>query len=356
MTEQLKNETNDGLECFNYQLFLDDIKSSSQKKKNMYLSPQQETVKKPKIPDAQFNISRNLGNDFKRAYNGINDFDNFKLYSSSKSKNPKNRTPETNYTTQSSKGVYSSSNAKSKKVFNIWGDYQFSRADDEEKRAKDVEQQKKDLMRELERGSLVNNGNFHNEKKSEFGLFKDCSRSYVGGNLNSLSEMINPNNLGSKTGGNLFNSQQQQAPFLFNDIFSVSSNENSAAKPPKKSKKGKGRGTLAKFSESFEPFPLFNKKPIKKNSFSACKMSELNNNYRKGSYNEREYRKRNYINFNNFDFGTKVTSVNSAQGKVKLVDCVKGDVDFLIENLKELVDLSIRERRLEEFPLIGKNH
>lgn len=351
MMEQLKNESNDGLECFNFKLFLDDINSSSQKKKSVFLSPQQETVKKPKIADSQFNISRNLGSDFKRAYNGINDFDNFDLYSGSKNKNPKNRTPETNYTTQSSKGVYMTDSSTNKKMFNIWGDFHLSRADDEEKRAK--EEQKKNLMEELQ-GKLLGNSAVVQETKSEFSLFKECSRSYVGGNINDFSEMISPK-LGEKQNSTHIESPK---PNLFNDIFSVSSSENSTSKVSKKSKKGKSRGALAKFSESFEPFPIFDKKPIKKNSFSACKITDLTSNYRKGSYNERDYRRgRNYINFGNFDFGGKVLPIPpTTQQKVNLNECVNGDVDFLIENLKSLVEKAIGERRLEEFPLIGKNH
>jgi hypothetical protein len=82
MDQEEQENTNDGLECFNFQLLLDDINSSSQKKRNMYLSPQQETFRrnsisynlKPSSEDEEY-ISRNLGNDFNRVLKGIEEFD-----------------------------------------------------------------------------------------------------------------------------------------------------------------------------------------------------------------------------------------------------------------------------------------
>lgn len=74
------NNTTDGLECFNFQLLLDDINSSSQKKRNQFLSPQQETFRRNSISynekyggNSQY-ISRNLGGDFSRVLRGITDF------------------------------------------------------------------------------------------------------------------------------------------------------------------------------------------------------------------------------------------------------------------------------------------
>lgn len=62
----MTTRSNDGLECFNFQLLLDDINSTSHKKKRgMFLSPQPDLLKRPRITDSE--VNRNLGLEFSKA-------------------------------------------------------------------------------------------------------------------------------------------------------------------------------------------------------------------------------------------------------------------------------------------------
>ena len=80
-----ENNTNDGLECFNFKLFLDDINSSSHKKRSMFMSPKQETFRRNSLSYShkfgskdQF-IQRNLGGDFKSTLKSIEKIEEFSL-------------------------------------------------------------------------------------------------------------------------------------------------------------------------------------------------------------------------------------------------------------------------------------
>lgn len=145
----------------------------------------------------------------------------------------------------------------------------------------------------------------------------------------------------------------------FNDIFSVSSADTPGEQsldflglshPHKPVKK-----TLFAYSESFKPFPVLNK-PVKKNSFSAHKnpgLNHMNNRYRKGSLNEREYRSNRHrgYSYQQSDFLHR-----NNENTIKLAEYVTKDTQIAVDKLKALMEETLRLKRIQEFPLISKNY
>lgn len=135
----------------------------------------------------------------------------------------------------------------------------------------------------------------------------------------------------------------------FNDIFSVSSADTKGEKSldflglsnPKKPRKK----TLFANSESFQPFPTI-QKSLKKNSFSACKVPEmqfLQNKYRKGSLNDREYsgnRMRGY-SYQQSDFLHR-----NNDHKIEIAGYVTKDTQIAVDQLKKILEETLRQKRI----------
>jgi len=111
--------TSDGLECFNFQLLLDDIPSSAdRRRRDMFLTPQLENTRRPRLGDSGLN--RNLGEEFLQADQEKGDrfAFNLEMFSDRDEKNGKHLTPDTNYTQGSTEKRLK---LKGKGDYSIWG-------------------------------------------------------------------------------------------------------------------------------------------------------------------------------------------------------------------------------------------
>lgn len=130
--EEEPENPNDGLDCFNFSLLLDDINSSSQKKKNPYLSPENSGFRKAShcdnriLSDEKEVVTRNLDGDFTRTFRGAEElsYPQATPVPDRGAQKSKNRTPETNYTTNS---TTTGKKRKQGKDFNIWGAFKFTK-------------------------------------------------------------------------------------------------------------------------------------------------------------------------------------------------------------------------------------
>jgi hypothetical protein len=152
MGDQLDDENDDGLGCFKFQLFLDDIEGGPSKKKQACLSASQHKVRQAGItytaepkrrnfeyspaptPESRMNVESN----FRRVFDMINEQEPESITSSAldkkNKKGTKNLTPETNYTQKDSRledeDGKSLSCKEHKREFNMWGSYKYSREED----------------------------------------------------------------------------------------------------------------------------------------------------------------------------------------------------------------------------------
>lgn len=152
MSDVLEEENHDGLECFKFQLFLDDyISSSSRKANKSFYSAAKAREKAPQLPNSERRASLfeySPGDNrppsestFRKVYELINEQeprDSGMTPSEKKNKKgQKNLTPETNYTQKESDREEDYQTVKSRshrKDFNIWGSYKMSKEEDNQSR------------------------------------------------------------------------------------------------------------------------------------------------------------------------------------------------------------------------------
>jgi len=148
MSDLIEEDTMDGLECFKFQLFLDDyITSSHKKEKSAFYSASKPRDKAKALTNSERRGSvfeNNQGepraaveSTFKKVYELINEQeppDSALPNTEKKSKKgQKNLTPETNYTQKEvdlEDNELSFKSVGSKRDFNIWGSYMWSREEE----------------------------------------------------------------------------------------------------------------------------------------------------------------------------------------------------------------------------------
>jgi len=148
MSDILEEENHDGLECFKFQLFLDDYISSSHRKSSQSFysaAKPREKVSMLTNSERRASLFENSPGEikppnestFRKVYELLNEQDSKEvaLTASDKKhkKGPKNLTPETNYTQKESdreEDVKTTKSRSHRKDFNIWGSYKKSKGDD----------------------------------------------------------------------------------------------------------------------------------------------------------------------------------------------------------------------------------
>ena len=147
MANQLDDDNDDGLGCFKFQLYLDDLNEGANRKKHPFNSAchhkedRFQALTNTDLKRSQFEYSPSPTPDsraqaessFRRVYDLINEQEPDMTSDKKNKKGTKNLTPETNYTQKDSKqedDTNSLSCREHRREFNMWGSYRMSRDED----------------------------------------------------------------------------------------------------------------------------------------------------------------------------------------------------------------------------------
>ena len=160
----------------------------------MFLSPQPEAIKRPKLTDGELN--RNLGLEFSLAGGEAGELGLFNLdmFTKHELKTKKNLTPETNYTNQS--GGEKLPKFKGKSDYSIWDDLTAPKrrkgsAMKEKPALSKPKPPKRNLMKDLGKdlGLGFSSSDFNPPGSTDLGLICDNHGNYLAGNMSVLADL-----------------------------------------------------------------------------------------------------------------------------------------------------------------------